>query len=226
MFSTPVKISVNQAIFNATTWANMLQNAASPATALPIALHITWPGRAGTQSSGESNYTNYARATPLRTAAGYTVNGTTGRVTLTSAVSFPASSASGNDQYAHFFSIGDGAGNIIQAGCLVLSGTVARPFVAVTSGTITCPAHGAPSGQKVAFFAAGDASLPTGIVEGTVYFVRSDVTTDTMTVASTSGGASIAISAAGGGILMVLDPPHIQNNSTITLTAATAVVVD
>lgn len=226
MFSTALKIALNQLIFNATTWNNIAENdTTTPATTLPIALHTAWPGRAGSQTTSEATYTNYARATPARTSGGFTVNGTTGVVTLASAVPFPESSSTGNDQYLPFFSIGDGAGAIIQMGCLVKSGSTARPFVAATTDTLTCPGHTAVDTNRVVFFQVGNAALPGGITEGTIYFARS-VSGDTLQIAATSGGSAIDITTSGAGIMMILDGFQVGNSYTPTLNATSAILVD
>ena len=69
------------AIFNAVTFANMVQNAASPITSLYLSLHTADPTAGGNQSSNEASYTGYARIAVLRTSAGWTVSGN--QVTLT-----------------------------------------------------------------------------------------------------------------------------------------------
>lgn len=58
----------------------------------------------------------------------------------------------------------------------------------------TVPAHGYADTQKVVFY--GD-TVPAGLTEGTVYFVR-DSTTNTFKVAATSGGVAIDITAEPG----------------------------
>jgi hypothetical protein len=214
-------------IFNAAAYAGVAVNhTTTPATTCPIALHTAWPGRAGSQSTSEATFTNYARTTTPRTAAGYTVNGTTGVVTLTSNVSFPASSASGNNQYLPFFSIGDGAGGIHAMGAIVKSGTTQKAFTAATSDTITCVGHGGAVGDRVAFFAQGGNALPTGITEGTVYYIISAGTSDTLTISATSGGTVIDITAAGSGTMVVLDGFQVGNSTTCTLTTSSSIILD
>jgi hypothetical protein len=70
-------------------------------------------------------------------------------------------------------------------------------------------------------------ALPTGITEGTVYWViAGNLATDALNVSATSGGASITVSASGGGIMCVLDGPTVGNSYTVTLTTATALIID
>ncbi len=105
-------------IFNATAIANIADNAGtSPLTSLYLSLHSADPGEAGDQITSEVTYTGYARAAVARTSGGFTVSGN--QVTLTSAVSFPASSGGGSN--ATHFAIGtaaSGTGKILYYGTL------------------------------------------------------------------------------------------------------------
>lgn len=71
--------------------------------------------------------------------------------------------------------------------------------VDASANTILCPAHGYSSTQTVVFY--GD-TVPSPLVQGTVYYVR-DVTTDTFKVAATSGGTAINLTTAGGSACLV-----------------------
>jgi hypothetical protein len=74
-------------IYNATAIANIADNAASaPLTNLFVALHTADPGETGTQSTSETTYTGYARATVARTSGGWTVTGNS--VSPTTTISF------------------------------------------------------------------------------------------------------------------------------------------
>jgi hypothetical protein len=232
MKSNARKIADAGLVYNATDWDGVaINDTTTPDANFYAALHTAWPGRAGTQATSEASYGNYARVAIPRTSAGFTVSGTDGGVTLAANRSFPASSATGNNQYCPFFSIGraaSGAGMILEMGCLVKSGTTARPFTAVTTNNlVTCVGHGAVANDRVVFFQSGSAALPTGITEGTVYYViAGNLTTDTLNVSATQGGASITVSGAGVGIMMVLDGPTVGNAYTVTLTTSTAIIVD
>lgn len=58
-------------------------------------------------------------------------------------------------------------------------------------------AHGFANGDTVVVYGTG---LPTGLVEGTVYFVVG-ATTNTLQLSATSGGAAINLTAVGAGLL-------------------------
>lgn len=73
-------------------------------------------------------------------------------------------------------------------------GATPREFVALASDDyLYSPAHGYSDTQKVVFF---NGTVPGGLVEGTVYFVR-DSSADRFKVAATSGGAAIDLTSSG-----------------------------
>ena len=62
-----------------------------------------------------------------------------------------------------------------------------------TADTVRSPAHGYSDTQKIVFY---NGTVPGGLTEGTVYFVR-DSTTDTFKVAASAGGVAIDITSTG-----------------------------
>ena len=59
-------------------------------------------------------------------------------------------------------------------------------------------AHGMSDGDRVMLFNVFSETLPTGVSEGTIYYVVSSAT-NTFKVSTTSGGAAVDITALGGG---------------------------
>jgi hypothetical protein len=59
-------------------------------------------------------------------------------------------------------------------------------------------AHGMSDADRVMLFDTFGEALPTGVSEGTIYYVVSS-TADTFKVSTTSGGAAVDITATGGG---------------------------
>ena len=103
-----------------------------------ISLHTADPGEAGTQSTTESVYTNYARVSVARAAAQWTH--TAGVTDNDAAITFPACGATGST-ITHF-GIGtdaSGAGNLLFTGTssLTVSNSV-TPSFAPGSLDITC----------------------------------------------------------------------------------------
>lgn len=72
-------------------------------------------------------------------------------------------------------------------------GGTPRNFMAISSTDVVYSAsHGYSDTNKIVFY---NGTPPTGLTEGTVYFVR-DSTTDTFKVAATAGGVAIDLTAA------------------------------
>lgn len=87
-------------IFNATTFANVAQNAASsPITNIEVGLHTSDPGEAGDQTTNEATYTSYARVPVARSGSGWTV--TANSVSPAAAITFPAGTG-GSGTVTHF----------------------------------------------------------------------------------------------------------------------------
>jgi hypothetical protein len=68
----------------------------------------------------------------------------------------------------------------------------------LTSDQLFSRAHGMADGDRVILYNVFAETLPTGLTEGTVYFVVNS-TTDSFKVSTTSGGAAVDITALGGG---------------------------
>lgn len=66
--------------------------------------------------------------------------------------------------------------------------------VDLTADTVLEPGHGRAADSKIVFY--GD-TVPTGLTEGTVYFVRNP-TTDTYQVGATAGGSAINLTGYPG----------------------------
>lgn len=172
-----------------------LQNSAA-AGSLYISLHTAEPGEAGDQTTNETAYTNYARVAVARSGAGWTVSGNS--VSNAAAIAFAACGLTGAT-ITHF-GIGTdptGAGKLLYSGPL---GTVIQgPFTAKADDTITIPGHSLAVNERVAFYPAFGSSLPTGITEGTIYWVIT-VSGDDITVSTTQGGGAVNITAVGDGV--------------------------
>lgn len=117
-------------IFSATAWANYADNAAStPQTNIHVGLHTADPGDAGTMSTSESAYTNYARVNVARSTGWSTASA--GSVSPAANIDFPASGASGTT-ITHFSTGKTGGG----AAAILWSGTV-TPNIAVGAAGVT-----------------------------------------------------------------------------------------
>jgi hypothetical protein len=78
-------------------------------------------------------------------------------------------------------------------------------------GVVTYTAHGLTAGAPL--FLATTGALPLGLSAGTTYFVKTVLTADTFTVASTPTGAAINTSSAGGGTHTLQTCPWVRYGS-------------
>lgn len=125
-FSTTFRSSIASLIFTATAIANIADNAASsPITNIYISLHESDPV-SGNQTTGEGNYTSYARVAVARTTSGWT--DTAGVVTNDALITFPACTG-GSDTITH---VGTGTASS-GTGVLIVPGSTTASL-AVSSG--------------------------------------------------------------------------------------------
>ena len=216
--------------YNATPIANIADNASvSPLVSIFIAGHSADPGAAGDQTTSEIAYTGYARATVARTTGGFTVATPASggaSVALVSSASLGACTA-GSGTMTHF-STGvavSGVSKVLHRGVF---GSRQGPFTgAITGNALTIPGAGAnfAVNDRIAFYAVNNSTLPTGIAEGTVYFVLT-VTGDVLTVSATQGGAAIGISVAGDGMAYRVTPISITAGITPQLTGGVIFTVE
>jgi hypothetical protein len=96
----------------------------------------------------------------------------------------------------------------------------------LANDTLFSVAHGMSDGDRVQLFNVFAETLPTGLTEGTVYFVVSSAT-NSFKVSTTSGGAAVDITALAGGELywQRVVPEVFGAQGQITV-AANALVLD
>lgn len=200
-----------------------LQNSAT-AGSLYVSLHTADPGEAGSQTTSECAYTNYARVAVARSAGGWTVS--SNQVSNAAAITFPESDTS---ETAMFWGIGrssSAAGTLdfkghIGAACKMLVVESAD----LTNNDITVPSHGYVADNRVVFYASMGATLPTGITEGTVYFVlATGLATDTFRISTTSGGSAVDITAIGAGLVGLVTPIAIADTISPNFAAGALIV--
>lgn len=87
-------------------------------------------------------------------------------------------------------------------------------------------AHGLVDNDRVMLFNVLSETLPTGVAEGTIYYVVNS-TTNTFKVATTQGGTAVDITAVGGGegFFQKVVPEVFASQGQITV-AASALVLD
>ena len=210
-------------IFNNTNIANVGDATGLRGSTAAASLYLSWhtadPGEAGDQTTNEVAYTGYARVAVARSGAGFTVTGNS--VSPAANVDFGQCTAS-PATYA-YWAIGtaaSGAGKILYKGVI---GANLGGFTALATDVITIPGlTGVAVNDQIAFFALPGDTLPTGVTEGTVYFVKT-VSGNDITISTTSGGATVDITAVGKGRAMKVTPkamtvgdiPRIPTTSTV-----------
>jgi hypothetical protein len=96
--------------------------------------------------------------------------------------------------------------------------------VANTGDVFTSYAHGLANTNRVFVIDVLAGTLPTGLAEGTVYYVVG-ATTDTFQVSATSGGAAVTISADGECAWFQTKPETFGSDGTLNV-ADTTLVLD
>lgn len=100
------------------------------------------------------------------------------------------------------------------------AGAVMPFYASASADTLSVDAHGYSAGDVVTVLDAGAGSvLPTGLTEGTEYFVV-NVSGDTFKLAATSGGSAIDLTSDGGGFVIKYTPEVFGGQGTYTLTDA------
>lgn len=210
-------------VYQAVPIANLADNAAAgPLTNVFYSLHSADPGEAGTQATNEVAYTGYARVGVARSAGGHTVTGNA--VSPVAAVTFGACTAGAVT--ATFFSTGvavSGATKILHKGPI---GSALGPFTATATDVVTLPGlSGVALDDRIAFFVSPGSTLPAGIVEGTVYWVKTVAGND-VTLSATQGGVTLDITSAGDGTAFRVTPLVISAGVTPGLSTATTITED
>ncbi len=156
--------------------------------------NLTDPGTgtnyAGTEATGGSPA--YARQAVTWGAAA------SGQKSNSGALTFDV--AAGTYGFLLFFNASSGNTNN-YLGYVPINGTVKGFFsvdTTLTNDQLFSVAHGLADGDRVQLFNVFSESLPTGLAEGTVYYVVSSAT-NTFKVSTTLGGSAVDITAVGGG---------------------------
>jgi hypothetical protein len=205
------------------TWSTIAQNAGSPATNLYVSLHNADPLNGGSQTTNETAYTNYARIAVVRTTGGWTTtlgSGTTfSSVANAAAITFAACGVTG-DTLTHW-GIGllsSGAGTLLASGPI---GPVAGPDVPFTCtlaspGVLTTIGYTPVVNDRVSVYQLpGQQVLPTGLTEGTVYFVGTAPGGQTLTLSTTTAnGTPVNTSSTGAGVICKSGPLVVSTGIT------------
>jgi len=112
-------------IFNATTFANIADNASgSPLGNLYISLHTDDPGVGGSQTTNEANYGSYGRIAVVRTTSGWEIPAS-GETSNKATIQFAECSGSSNTiTHVAIGTDASGTGRVLYAGQLSAPRTI------------------------------------------------------------------------------------------------------
>lgn len=173
---------------------------------------------AGTEATGGSPA--YARQAVTWAAAASAQKSNSGALTF----DVPA----GSYGFLLFFNASTGNTNN-YLGHMPINGLVKGFFsvdTTLTNDQLFSVAHGLADGDRVQLFNVFSEALPTGLTEGTLYYVVSSAT-NTFKVSATLGGAAVDITAVGGGegYFQKVIPETFASQGQITV-AISALVLD
>ncbi len=229
-FTNGTESALLSLIFTATNWANIADNTATaPLANLFVSLHTADPGEAGSQTTNETAYTSYARQSVARTTGGFTVSGSDPTQVVNAAtITFPQCGVTGAT-LTHW-----GIGTLVSgAGVLLASGVIgptAGPTLDFTCslaspGSLTVPGSAFSVNDQVSCYHSPVGTLPTGITEGTVYFVGT-VTGIAITLSTTTAnGTPVNTSTVGAGWLAKQTPLAVANLITPSFAASALKIV-
>lgn len=190
-----------------------------------VALHTADVAEGSAQNSNEATYTGYGRVAVARSASGWTVTGKTGvnaaDVTFGQCTSgLPAPTV----QVMSHWSVGfasSGASTVMWSGPIASDPHV---FTATSADTLTVPGHALSVNDQVVAYPTQGSTLPTGLTEGTVYYVKTASGND-ITLSATLGGSTLDLSAAGAGVILKASPLAVGNGITPKFDAGTINIV-
>ena len=223
-FTNGTESALLSLIFTATNWANIADNTATaPLTNLFVSLHTADPGEAGSQTTNEAAYTNYARVSVARTTGGWTVSGTDPTQVVNAAtITFPQCGATGATiTHWGIGTLTSGAGVLLASGVV---GPTAGPTLDFTCtlaspGALTVPGSAFAVNDQVSCYHSPVGTLPTGITEGTVYYVGT-ATGTVITLSTTPSNANpVNTSSVGAGWLAKQTPLAVSNLITPSFAA-------
>jgi|LNFM01.1.fsa_nt_gb hypothetical protein len=194
---------------------------------LYLGLCLASPGEAGDQTTNECTYPAYARQPVPRSGAGWTVSGN--QVNLFADVDFPRRTDGGAPEEMLFFTVGTdlaGAGKLLYFGPLVRDNLAYVCTADATADTILAPGTAYAVNDRVVFFPAAESTLPGGITDGLVLYIRTAPGGGVYTLSTTAGGALYNISANGAAIVQKLSTIIVAENTTPRLTTGTRITED
>jgi len=214
-----------QLIFNATNWTNIASS--TGATNLYLSLHNADPGTSGNQTTNETAYSNYARVAVARSTAGWTVGGSAPTVNVTNAasISFAQCGASGDTLYYVGFGLASsGSGTLLGYAPIGPGAGYNFTCTSASPGVLTVPGYTPTLNARVSIFQDASSTLPSGISEGTTYYVGTAPGGNTLTLSTTAGNANpVNTSSVGNGFATISNPLSVSNGVTPSFAAGSII---
>lgn len=196
----------------------VLNNTSFAVTTPYLSLHT---GDTGITGANEVTGGSYARASASFAAAASGSCSSDADVSITGMPEETGSNA------VRFWGLWDNSsgGNFLCGGPISTTAQCQFTVYDHTTDLVSSPAHGLSAGDAVVFRDDEGGTLPTGITEGSIYFViASGLTTDVFKVSTTSGGSTIDITATGRGSFQKVVPKLTNAGDTFTILSTTLTV--
>ena len=190
--------------------SNFQENAA--AGGIPATIHLmpldAYPGETG------------ASGTALAAARTSMAMTTSGSARQNSAQVEITANATGTARFVGAWDAAS-AGNFIGYAPLGTGQPQAFTLVDTTNDDFVSPGHGFVAGDEVYFLTEPSGkALPTGVTEGTVYYViATGLATNSFRVSATLGGSSIAVTAVGSGLVTKISPQNVVSGNILRFAA-------
>src|SRR5262245_23710085 len=178
----------------------------------PTNIHVALFTVAPTDSGGGTEVTggSYARVQVTNNNTNFP-NASSGLKQNGTAITFAQASADWGIVVAFGLFDASTSGNLLYWGWL---GTDDGDlFTATTADVLTAPGHTVVNDNVVRILIVPGGTLPTGLTEGTTYFVVSQ-SGDTFSLSTTQGGGAVNITASGSGLVAKITTKTIQNGDT------------
>lgn len=150
----------------------------------------------------EPSGNNYARV--QMTTSNFGSVAASGSIANTATLSFPQASGSWGEIIGIGVYDASSAGNLVRSAYLT-SGSYYTFSAANTGDLVTAPGHDFVDDDIVVVLDLSGSVLPTGITQGTRYYIIS-VSGDTFQLSATQGGAAINLTANGAGRIVQVVP--------------------
>lgn len=192
----------------ATTAANTILNyhvrGTTPSALTPYLGLLT-----NVETPTEPSGNNYARV--QMTTSNFGSVAASGSIANTAVINFPQASGSWGEIIGFGVYDASSAGNLVRSAYLT-SGNYFTFSCLASTDIFTAPGHDFVADDIVVVLDLSGSALPTGVSQGTKYYVIS-VSGDTFQLSTSQGGSAAAISANGAGRIVQIVPQTISTNA-------------